>query len=122
MVRMQKKHGMPLRKRPSPRDFLRFFSFIEYDKKTGCWNWTGHLDDDGYGQFWFDGRAHWAARFSKQAFCGAFRIGEQANHKRECLNPRCVNPDHLEPLSCSANTIESNHRRGEFNGDDDAPF
>lgn len=68
----------------------------------GCWEWTGYTNAKGYPQFWFIDRMHWAQRVSKQTFTGQFKPGNEGGH--ECINPKCVNPDHIEEQTKSDNS------------------
>src|SRR4051812_35936163 len=95
--------AIPMKARPAPADFIRFLKKVEIDLETGCWIWMAHKSKKGYGQFKFQGRAHWAHRWSKQAWHGAFEGPDQGHH--ECFNPSCVNPDHIGGLTRSENTI-----------------
>lgn len=80
------------------------------------WLWSGCRDKKGYGQFRMNSRAHWAHRLSYATFVGPIPDGMTVNHKRECLIPRCVCPDHLELLTIAENTAEGNRRRRVENG------
>lgn len=91
------KLGKPMRIRPTPQEFKRFFKFVDFQAATGCWLWTGYTDKKGYGQFWWRGRKHWSHRWARQAFRGRFKSGQQGDHRITC--PRnCVCPDHVKPM------------------------
>jgi hypothetical protein len=75
------------------------------DRATGCWLWDGRLLESGYGQY-KDGGQVWQAHvwFWVQRH-GPVPLGRELDHT--CRNRRCVNPDHLEPV-----THVENVRRG----------
>lgn len=75
---------------------------------SGCLEWTKFIDKDGYGQFKIgsrkDGsrrmvRAH---RWAYEQFVCDIPDGLQIDHL--CRNRRCVNPEHLEPVTGLVNT------------------
>jgi len=70
----------------------RFFNKVK-KHKSGCWDWQSGTVGIGHGQFWFNGKAVLAHRFSYQAFVVPFNQHIQVMHK--CDNPGCVNPKHL---------------------------
>lgn len=61
---------------------------------TGCWDWTGYLHH-GYARVQ-TGQAH--REVWRQS--GRLLADDQHLHHR-CLNRKCVNPDHMEPLGAS---------------------
>lgn len=80
---------------------------------NGCWTWTGGRAGDGYGDANFQGKRQGAHRFSYEAWNGPLALGMHAGHKHGCATPTCVNPEHLEPQSPSANSLEQVSRRHE---------
>jgi hypothetical protein len=75
----------------------------------GCWEWQGRLTRGGYGSFQFDGR-----RMNAHRAMYILTRGEVPSHldlDHLCRNRRCVNPDHLEPVTRSENL-----RRGDVGG------
>ena len=87
------------------------------DPRSGCWNWKKRVQkgayDSGYGVFslkceidgfnWF--RTMPAHRVVYLVLRGQIPKALHLDHL--CRNPRCVNPDHLEPV-----TAQENVRRG----------
>jgi hypothetical protein len=70
----------------------------------GCWEWlaTGH--PRGYGYFWPKGRVWiYAHRYSYELFVGPIPDGLKLDHL--CRNPKCVRPDHLEPVTQRENVL-----------------
>lgn len=75
-----------------------------------CWLWTGKMDGKRqYGAFRYkrDGAVHYkiAHRLAYELLIGPIPEGLVIDHL--CRNGRCVNPDHLEPV-----TNRVNLRRG----------
>lgn len=68
----------------------------------GCWVWKLSKDRDGYGQIKLPGRiTRRAHRVSYAVFNGAFDESLQLDHL--CRVRSCINPDHLEPVTCAEN-------------------
>lgn len=76
------------------------------DPNTGCWEWQGCRTPEGYGQIAVDGRICGTHRIAWESYCGPIPNGLQVDHL--CRNPRCCNPEHLEPV-----TLRENILRGE---------
>ncbi len=70
--------------------------------ESGCWEWTGSCHW-GYGQFWNGIKQVKAHRFSYEFFNGKVPDGLDLDHL--CRNRKCVNPDHLEPVTRSINCL-----------------
>lgn len=76
------------------------------DPHTGCWLWTGRVGSSGYGRvhrkYGVQVQAH---RFVYEAFRGPIPEGMSIDHL--CRVRRCVNPDHLEPVTIRENILRS---------------
>jgi len=85
----------------------------EYRPDLGpCWLWTGGVRESGYGYFWLDTRS----ASSISAHTAGWRLlrgpipeGLEPDHL--CRVRRCVNPEHLEPV-----THQENMHRSEMIG------
>ena len=91
-----------------------FWSRVEIDDESGCWNWVGAFSNCGYGKFSIGGlqtramTTQGAHRVSYELFVGPIEAGKVIKHK--CDNKRCVNPEHLEMGTTSENTQEAYDR------------
>lgn len=88
---------------PKPTPAIdRFLTKIEVQPDE-CWHWTAARHPLGYGAFRPEGRRRVvrAHRWSYEFFVGPIPPGLQIDHL--CRNPRCVNPDHLEPVTPGEN-------------------
>lgn len=76
---------------------------------SGCWLWLGAINSDGYGRMRDPrtsyGRMMQAHRFFYEQVRSPIPEGLQLDHL--CRVRRCVNPEHLEPV-----TSRENVRRG----------
>lgn len=78
-------------------------------QENGCWEWVGTIDRDGYG-LWRckatgENKAH---RVTYVMARGTIPRGFQIDHL--CRNTTCVNPDHLEAVTCRENTLRGYNR------------
>lgn len=102
----------------------RFLAFVA-PQPNGCWLWTGTVTVRGYGYF-STGVARSegpdmmsAHRWAYQFWIGPIPAGKQLDHTchRECVggdlcpHRRCVNPDHLEPVTNRENVVRGNAAR-----------
>ena len=72
------------------------------EPNTGCWLWTAAIAR-GYGVFWFEGRQGPAHRYAYERWAGPIPDGLQLDHL--CRVRNCVNPNHLEPVTCRENLL-----------------
>jgi len=75
------------------------------DPKTGCWNWNLALSESGYAMCSSERAKYGTIRAHRQNYIekyGKIPDGLQLDHL--CRNRRCVNPDHLEPVTSKENT------------------
>lgn len=94
---------------PAPSDFppgsvqRRFWSKVQLDADTGCWQWTA-CTADGYGRFHLRrGKVPPTHRLSYEWLVGPIPEGLHIDHL--CRNRGCVNPDHLEPVTPKVNIL-----------------
>lgn len=80
-----------------------------------CWEWAGCKTPDGYGTMTIDYATVGAHRFAYETFIGPIPDGLEIDHL--CVNPSCVNPRHLEPVTPSENMRRQWLRRGKKEGE-----
>lgn len=89
----------------------RIVSAITPDRKTGCWNFSGHVLEDGYSRFNLPyGLGTWLGhRLSYHLFFDGHANGAQLDHLCSGLtggmSARCISPFHLNPATPKANTV-----------------
>lgn len=101
---------------------IRICERIDVDPVSGCWNWTGAVDADGYPQLRIDGRVMRVGRVVLMLAGAAFKRGDRALH--HCDRPSCCRPDHLFVGTDRENAAEKmrkgRHRRRSVISDDAA--
>ena len=84
--------GLPL--------IVRLMERVECTKD--CWNWTGGKFENGYGKIEIKGKTKKAHRVSYELLKGQIPDGLVIDHCI-CNNKSCINPDHLEAVTCKVN-------------------
>lgn len=78
--------------------------FLRNTQKTpGCWRWTGYVNPEGRGTIKVDYKPWLAYRLGYVLLVGPIPEGLTLDHL--CVNPNCVNPDHLEPVTGGENSL-----------------
>lgn len=81
----------------------RFWPKVER-VEDGCWLWTASLTGDGYGRISLGGKfgpMGLAHRVAYELLVGPIPEGLELDHL--CRVRRCVNPEHLEPVTHAEN-------------------
>lgn len=104
-VRMAlKRHGVVSRPQfDEQRTRELFQAKIQRDPVTGCWLWTAALQNKGYGRVRIGDREFLAHRAAYLLYVGPIPEGLTLDHL--CRTPRCVNPEHLEPVTQRENNL-----------------
>lgn len=87
-----------------PDVVLREYLVKRIDATGDCWMWTGMTSEGGYGSVRDDRKRQLAAhRVIYQALVGPVDPALHLDHL--CRNKKCVNPDHLEPVTRRVNIL-----------------
>jgi hypothetical protein len=78
-----------------------------------CHVWDGALDRDGYGAFYLRGANRRAHRVAWYSMHGEIPDGHVINHT--CRNRACVNPQHLQCVTTTANALKDSASLGYIN-------
>jgi hypothetical protein len=88
------------------QQYKNFLAKID-KKESGCWEWLGFIDKDGYGSLvlTLNGKQKYmrAHRLSYLLFIGKIKEVLVTDHL--CRNRSCVNPHHLEIITSSENVF-----------------
>lgn len=87
---------------------LLFWLKVQLDPVSGCWLWTGSTTD-GYGNLTRDNKTIYAHRLTYETLVGPVPEGLDLDHL--CRIRRCVNPDHMEPVTRRINILRGYRSR-----------
>ena len=93
--------------------YERFLTFVV--KLEDCWEWSGYVDNHGYGRIMTDRGPVRAHRVSYVLHHGEVPGGQYVLH--HCDNRKCVNPTHLYVGTHSQNMRDKVQRGRAFTGD-----
>lgn len=71
----------------------RIRAHVAPDQNTGCWNFIGPLQPNGYAKITYRRKTYWFHRLAYQAYYGVIPEGKEVRHR--CDNRKCGNPMHL---------------------------
>lgn len=66
-----------------------------------CWSWQNCINSKGYACVGVNGKVQLAHRVSYELLVGPIPAGLQIDHL--CQNKKCINPEHLEPVTDKVN-------------------
>lgn len=89
---------------PARNDHIHAFRQRYKISASGCWEWQGTKDRDGYGRLYtYENSKYLAHRWIYERLFGAIPHGMHIDHL--CRNRCCVNPEHLEVVTPRENAL-----------------
>jgi len=74
---------------------ISLFDRLDLEPHTGCWNWIGTLNKDGYGETKYQGKKITAHRLAAHLWLN-YDVGNRNEFPlHKCDNRKCWNPKHL---------------------------
>ena len=70
---------------------------------NGCWLWTRGLTSMGYAEIWINKKRYKVHRYMYELKYGKIEEGLVCDHL--CRVRRCINPDHIEPVTSKENVL-----------------
>lgn len=87
----------------------RIHKLLCVDPVTGCWLFVGKwTTGNGYAKTYWQGAHRVLHRVVWTILRGPICPGFVLDHKKECRNRLCSNPDHLDPVTSDVNTARGN--------------
>ena len=73
---------------------------------SGCWEWTGFVKPNGYGNIAIHNKPRYTHRTIYEYYYGNIDSNLTIDHL--CRNRRCCNPNHLEQVTTKENLMRGN--------------
>jgi hypothetical protein len=98
-------------RRTSPVEYI----VVDRGFESPCWEWQRYINQYGYGSTTVDGDTRRAHIVYYERIHGPVPEGKELHHR--CENRRCVNPEHVEPLTRLEHSVISHASRRKLSDD-----
>ncbi len=93
-----------------------FWDRVVITSPNNCWNWTGCILNDGYGQVRMNMKKYRTHRLAYQLTYGS--IPDELLVLHTCDNPKCCNPNHLWVGTVQDNSDDMKNKNRQVKGED----